>query len=79
MNSCDILADTCFMDSIESIAAYSTAMSQAQLQNAVAVKVMKMAQGSSQMVADLLTQALDSVKQSMEASSKDTGGIDTYA
>jgi flagellar hook-basal body complex protein FliE len=67
------------MDSIESIAAYSTAMSQAQLQNAVAIKVMKMAQGSDKMVGDMLTQALDTVRQSMEATSQTTGGIDTYA
>ena len=68
------------MDSIESIAAYSTAMSQARLQDAVSIKVLKMAQNSQQMVGDMLTQALDSVAESMKSASQGTsGGIDTIA
>ena len=63
------------MDSIESIAGYSTAMSQVKLQNAVDVKVLKMAQGSQQMIGDLLTETLDSVTQDM----KTQGGVDAYA
>jgi hypothetical protein len=65
------------MDSIESIAALSTIMSQVKLQNAVDVKVLKMAQGTDQIVADMLAQALDSVRQSVGAAQP--GGVDTYA
>jgi hypothetical protein len=68
------------MDSIESIAAFSTAMSQTQVQSEVSMKVLKMAQGQDQMVADLLVDAMDSVQQSMESFSADAGGqIDTTA
>lgn len=61
------------MDSVSSIASYSTALSQAQLQSAVSIKVLKMAQGTDQVVASLLVQALDSVEQSMEAFAQDAG------
>jgi len=68
------------MDSVESIAAYSTAMSQARLQDAVSIKVLKMAQNSQQMVGDMLTQALDNVAESMKSAGQGTsGGIDTIA
>lgn len=56
------------MSSINRIANLSPALSQAQPRSAVAVKVLKMAQGSEQMVADMLTRALESVQQSMEDS-----------
>lgn len=61
------------MSSINNIANLSPALSQAQLRSAVAVKVLKMAQGSEQMVADMLTQALESVQQSMEDSAHQAG------
>lgn len=73
-------ADTLAMDSIDSIAAWSTAMSQAQVQSAVSTKVLKLAQDQQQTTADLLTATLDSVKQSMAAFTGDAGGkLDTVA
>jgi hypothetical protein len=68
------------MSSIDSIASLSTALSQAQLQSAVSMKVLKMAQGTDQVAADMLADALDSVAQSMEALAAAAGTqIDTFA
>jgi len=68
------------MSSIAGIANLSTALSQAQLQSAVAIKVMKMAQGQDQVTADLLDAALQSVEASMEQFARDAGNqIDTLA
>ncbi|MCL2330751.1 MAG: YjfB family protein [Phycisphaerae bacterium] len=63
------------MDTTNNIAAYSTAMSQANLQSAVSTKVLKMAQNSQQSVGDMITQMLDSLEESMKAANN----IDTYA
>lgn len=72
--------DTGNMDSVSSIAAYSTALSQARVQSAAATKVAKLAQGSQQMVADLLTQALGDVQESMRTSNAEAGRhFDSFA
>lgn len=64
--------------SIDSIASMSTAMSQAQLQSAVSVKVLKMAQGQEQVAADLLNSALQDVQESMDQANRQAGvQIDT--
>lgn len=66
--------------SIDSIASMSTAMSQAQLQSAVSVKVLKMAQGQDQVAADLLNSALQDVQESMDQANRQAGvQIDTLA
>lgn len=66
--------------SIDSIASMSTAMSQAQLQSAVSVKVLKMAQGQEQVAADLLNSALQDVQESMDQANRQAGvQIDTLA
>jgi hypothetical protein len=68
------------MSMIDSIAGFSTALKQAELQGAVAIKVLKMAQGQDQVVADLLADALQSVEQSVEQFARDAGAqIDTLA
>ncbi len=68
------------MDSIEGIAAFSTAMSQAQLKSDVSTKVLKLAQGQQQVVADLLSSAMESVQQTIEATAGDAGGnLDAFA
>jgi len=68
------------MDSIESIANLSTALSQAQLRSAVSMRVLKMAQGADQVAADLIAETMDNVAQSMEAFAAEAGThIDTFA
>ncbi len=65
---------------IDAIAGFSTALKQSELQGAVAVKVLKMAQGQDQVAADMLADALDSVQQSMDEFAQDSGAqIDTLA
>jgi len=63
--------------SVEGIAAFSTAYSQAQLQNEVGMRVMKMSNDQSQVAAQLLTDALETCMQTL---SPDAGAhIDTHA
>lgn len=66
------------MDSVESIAAYSTALSQAQLQAAVGTKVLKLAQGQDQIIADLLSSTMENLQQTIESAAT-SAGLDTYA
>ena len=66
------------MDSVESIAAYSTALSQAQLQAAVGTKVLKLAQGQDQVIADLLSSTMENLQQTIESAATSTS-LDTYA
>lgn len=68
------------MSMIDTIAGFSTAFKQAEVQAAVAVKVLKMAQGQDQVAANLLADALESVEQSMEEFARTAGAqIDTLA
>jgi hypothetical protein len=68
------------MDSIESIAAFSTAQSMAELQNAVAVKVLKLAQGQGQVAADLISETTDNLEQTITSLAENLGGqLDSYA
>lgn len=68
------------MDSVESIAAFSTAQKQAELQIAIATKVLKMAQGQSQVTADFLSSAMENAQQQIEQFVGDQGSaVDTYA
>lgn len=57
------MADTPPMSTIDSIAGFSTAMSQAKLQSEVAVRVLKLAQGQSQPAAALLEAAMENVQE----------------
>jgi len=68
------------MDLVESIASYSTIFQQAQLRSAVAVRVFKMAQRQDQAAADMVTQTLDAVKESIESFANELGTkIDSFA
>ena len=79
VNPTAALVDTYRM-SIESIASLSTAMSQVELQNAVSIKVLKLAQGQDQVAADMLDAALQSVEDSMAQFAEDAGAqLDTLA
>lgn len=65
--------------SIDSIASLSTAMSQAQLQAAASVKIFKLAQGQSQVAADLLNDALENVAASIQLAADSGANIDVLA
>jgi hypothetical protein len=74
------MADTITMDLVDSIASFSTARSMAEVQSAVAVKVLKMAQGQGQVAADLVASAVEGAQQSIEALAEGMQSqIDTYA
>ena len=59
-------ADSGVMDLISDIASLSTALSMAQIQNAVGVKVLKIAQGQQQAAADLIEAAVETMLEAVE-------------
>ena len=67
------------MSMIDSIVSFKSAESIAQVQMAVAAKVLKMAQGQDQVAADLVSAALENVEQCMEELAGQLGtNFDTY-
>ena len=68
------------MDSVSSIAQVSTLLSTAQARIEAATKIAKIARGQDQVVADMVTAAMEDVKEMVMAMSEDLGTqIDTYA
>jgi len=61
------------MDLINEIASLSTALSLAQVQNAVGVKVLKIAQSQGQVAADLVSAAAETVSECIEQFADNTG------
>ena len=54
------------MSLVNSIASFSIAKSMAEVQMAVAAKVLKMAQGQDQVAAELVSAAVENVQQAIE-------------
>ena len=68
------------MSLVSSIAQMSTLLSTAQTRVEVATKVAKIAQGQDQVVADMVTAALEDVQEMVTAMAGDLGTqLDTYA
>lgn len=69
------------MSLVDSVAQFSTAVSQAQVQAAVATRVLKISQDSqSQVAAALLGETVDNLEQVIEDFANNLGAqIDTYA
>jgi len=68
------------MDSVSGIAQVSTLLSTAQARIEAATKVAKIARGQDQVMADMVTAAMEDVEEMVMAMSEDLGTqIDTYA
>ena len=68
------------MSLIDSIAHASTALATAKVQNQVAVKVLKIAQGQGQVAADLISAAVENLEQVIADFAADLGSqFDAYA
>lgn len=68
------------MDSVNSIAQVSTLLANTQARIEAATKIAKIARGQDQVVADMVTAAMEDVKEMVVAMSGDLGTqIDTYA
>ena len=61
------------MDLVNEIASLSTALSMAQVQNAIGVKVLKIAQSQGQVAADLVSAAAETVSECIEQFAANTG------
>ena len=74
------MTDVMGMDSVTGIAQMSTLLSQAQARVEAATKVDKIARGQEQVVADMVTAALEDVQEMVTSMTGDPGTqIDTYA
>ncbi len=67
------------MSSASGVAAVQGAMTQAQVQSAVSIRVLKMSQEAGQQMADLVQQATETVVQTMATNGAAGRRLDLYA
>jgi|GEM_PF-6808093 len=62
------------MSDVSTVAAFQTAVTQSQVQSAVALRVWKLVQQANQQTADLVAQTVEAVAQTMEVGAGSVSG-----